>query len=66
MFPSTATNGPGPVHTGCGAPHNMRMQITLWSMGVFTQLASNIKGFGRKFVLKSAFASCVNGALAQG
>ena len=27
-------------------------------MGVFTQVASNIKGFGRK----SAYASCVNGA----
>ncbi len=31
---------------------------TLWSMGVFTQVASNIKGFARK----SAHASCVNGA----
>ncbi len=31
---------------------------TLWSMGVFTQLASNIK-----FTRISAYASCVNGAL---
>ncbi len=31
-------------------------------MGVFTQLANNIKGFASKFVCKSAFASCVNGA----
>ncbi len=31
-------------------------------MGVFTQVASNIEGFARKFVCKSAFASCVNGA----
>ncbi len=29
-------------------------------MGVFTQVASNIKGFACKFVPKSAFASCVN------
>ncbi len=27
-------------------------------MGVFTQVASNIKGFARKFVCKSAFALC--------
>ena len=32
-------------------------------MGVFTQLASNIKGFARKFVCKCDCASCVNGAL---
>ena len=31
---------------------------TLWSMGVFTQLASNSKGFARK----CASASCVNWA----
>ena len=31
---------------------------TSWSMGVFTQLASNIKGFAGK----CADASCVNGA----
>ena len=31
-------------------------------MGVFTQVASNIKGFARKFACKSAYASCVNGA----
>ena len=30
-------------------------------MGVFTQVASNIKAFARK----SAYASCVNGALPQ-
>ncbi len=34
---------------------------TLWSMGVFTQLASNIKGFAGKFACKCAYASCVNG-----
>ncbi len=33
---------------------------TLWSMGVFTQLAFNTKGFARKFACKSAQASCVN------
>ncbi len=32
---------------------------TLWSMRVFTQLASNIKGFADK----CAHASCVNGPL---
>ena len=31
-------------------------------MGVFTQVASNIKEFARKFACKSAYASCVNGA----
>ncbi len=31
-------------------------------MGVFAQVASNIKGFAGKFVRKSACASCVNGA----
>ena len=36
---------------------------TLWSMGVFTQLASNIKGFAPKFACKCAYASCVNGLL---
>ncbi len=36
---------------------------TLWSMRVFTQVASNIKGFACKFACKSAYASCVNGAL---
>ncbi len=30
-------------------------------MRVFTQVASNIKGFAWKFVRKSAYASCVNG-----
>ncbi len=35
---------------------------TLWSMRVFTQVASNIKGFARKFACKSAYASCVNRA----
>ncbi len=29
-------------------------------MDAFTQLASNMKGFAHKFVLKSASASCVN------
>ena len=33
-------------------------------MGVFTQVASNIKAFARKFAHKSAYACCVNGALA--
>ena len=32
-------------------------------MGVFTQVASNIKGFAPKFACKSANASCVNWAL---
>ncbi len=36
---------------------------TFWSMGVFTQLASNIKGFAHKFVCKCLRASCVNGPL---
>ncbi len=36
---------------------------TLSSMGVFTQVASNIKGFAHKFACKTAYASCVNGAL---
>ncbi len=31
-------------------------------MGVFTQVARNIKGFARKFTCKSAYASCVNRA----
>ncbi len=31
-------------------------------MGVFTQVASNIKWFARKFARKSVNASCVNGA----
>ncbi len=35
-------------------------------MGVFTQLASNIKGFAHKFACKCAYASCVNGALGTG
>ncbi len=34
-------------------------------MGVFTQVASNIKAFARKFACKSAYASCVNGALGR-
>ncbi len=32
-------------------------------MGVFTQVASNIKGFACKFACKSAYAFCVNGPL---
>ncbi len=32
-------------------------------MGVFTQLASNMKGFACKFACRSAYASCVNWAL---
>ncbi len=36
---------------------------TLWSVGVFTQLASNIKGFASKFGFRCAYASCVNGPL---
>ncbi len=35
---------------------------TLCSIGVFTQVASNIKGFACKFARKCAYASCVNGA----
>ena len=35
---------------------------TLQSMGVFTQIASNIKRFACKFARKCASASCVNGA----
>ena len=38
---------------------------TLWSMRVFTQDASNIKGFADKFARKSAHASCVKEALAR-
>ena len=34
-------------------------------MGVFTQLASNIKGFAHKFACKCAYTSCVNGPLAS-
>ncbi len=30
-------------------------------IGVFTQVASNIKGFARKCACKSTYASCVNG-----
>ena len=33
----------------------------LWSMRVFTQLASNIKGLACKFACKCAYAFCVNG-----
>ncbi len=40
-----------------------KLRNTLWSMGVFTQVVSNIKGFARKFARKSAYASCVNGVL---
>ncbi len=32
-------------------------------MGVFTQVAPSIKGFACKFVCKSAYVFCVNGAL---
>ncbi len=35
---------------------------TLLQMGVFTQVARNIKGFALKFACKSAYASCVNWA----
>ena len=35
---------------------------TLLQMGVFTQVARNIKGFAGKFACKSAYASCVNWA----
>ena len=54
-----------------GRSHRMRSTLqqcvcklwnTLQSMGVFTQLASNIKGFACKFARKCAFASCVNWA----
>ncbi len=40
----------GPVHTGRGAPRRRRqiMEHSTWSVGVFTQLASNIKGFAHK------------------
>ena len=53
------TASQGPVHTGCGAPPTRARKLwnTLWSMGVFTLLASNIQG------CKCAYASCVNGAL---
>ena len=52
-------------------PRSHRMQNTLrkgkqWNtllqMGVFTQVARNIKGFACKFARKSAYASCVNWA----
>ena len=46
-------------HLASGA---RKLWDTLWSMGVFTQLASNIEWFARK----SASASCVNGALFGG
>ncbi len=55
----------GPVHTGCRAPSNRHTQILehISSIGVFTQVASNIKGFACKFAWKSACVSCVNRAL---
>ncbi len=40
------------AHANYGTP--------LQSTGVFTQLASNIKGFAHKFACNSAYASCVN------
>ena len=58
------------THKGTLRPNSHRMRSTLqhahancgtlWSMGVFTWLASDIKGFARK----CANASCVNGASA--
>ena len=42
------------------ATHAYRLWNTMWSMGVFTQVASNIKGFARKLACKCAFTSCVN------
>ena len=68
----------GPVYTcvGCVRPRSHRMQSTLrkaprkqWDtllqMGVFTQVAHNIKGFAHKFACKSAYAFCVNWASAH-
>ena len=48
-------------HLATGA---CKLWNTLLKMGVFTQVASNIRGFATKFARKSAYASCVNGALA--
>ncbi len=45
-------------HLATGA---CKLWNTLWSMGVFTQLANNIKGFVCKFACKCAYESCVNG-----
>ena len=45
------------------ATHARKRGNTLWSMGVFTQLPSNIKGFAHKFARKSVYAFCVNGPL---
>ncbi len=41
--------------------HARKLWNTLQSIGAFTQLASNIKGFVHKFARKCASASCVNG-----
>ena len=48
-----------------GAPCNRHTQTRnrLLSVGVFTQLVNNIKGFAHKFLWKCVSTSCVNGAL---
>ena len=59
----------GPVHTGRrGArkccTQKMEHIVANWSVHTALQtIASNIKGFASKFACKSAYASCVNGAL---
>ncbi len=56
-----------PVHTGRGAPCNMqhahKLWNTLWSMGVFTQVAATSKGLHANLREISANPSCVKGGL---
>ncbi len=52
----------GPVHTGCGAPHNRHMQtIEHTAVGRFTLLAINIKAFAFEFARASSvyWAFCI-------
>ncbi len=63
------TLGLGPVHAGRGGARKCCTQkiehiVANWSVHTALEtIASNIKGFASKFAWKSAYASCVKGAL---